>query len=421
MRHKSSLDSMLAIVEGVMPLAASPVTTELFIPINDRTALNPEVSIVVPALNENITIGEFVDWCWEGLEKEGIDGEVIIVDSSSDDTPQIALNRGARVLRTPKKGLGQAYIDSIPYIRSNFIIMGDCDLTYDFRELRHFVKSYRSGGEFVMGSRFLGSIEDGAMPKLHRYFGTPLTTWMLNKIYSCRFSDIHCGMRGLTKSALLKIDLTSAGWEYASEMVLKAARLNLKISEVPVLFYKDRDGRQSHLKRGGFWTPWKAGWINLRVMLVFSPDSFLIMPGLFFTMIGVVISILSLPGYMVMGPFRLSIYSQMLGLVLVVLGYALFQAGILGRIKHGLNQGVDKFILNKLSYDKGMFFSLVLIGSGFLLDLNFFIAYLRNGLIVVSLSTSAIFGLLLLAVGVQTFSFTLLLELERRLTKLISS
>ena len=104
----------------------------------------------------------------------------------------------ARVLRTPKRGLGQAYIDVIPYIRGRYVIMGDCDLTYDFRDLRPFIECFRNGSDFVMGSRFKGSIENGAMPALHRYFGTPLTNWILNRIYHSNYTDIHCGMRGMT-------------------------------------------------------------------------------------------------------------------------------------------------------------------------------------------------------------------------------
>src|SRR6267378_2187065 len=191
-----------------------------------------ELSIVVPSLNEEITVGEFVDWCREGLERAGVTGQILIVDSSTDKTPEIVLAHGGEVLRTPKRGLGRAYIDAISHIRGQWIIMGDADLTYDFRELSPFVKAFRSGAEFVMGSRFRGSIEPGAMPPLHRYFGTPLTTWILNRIYRSRYSDIHCGMRGLTKDALIRIDLTSMGWEYASEMVLKAARIGLRIAEV---------------------------------------------------------------------------------------------------------------------------------------------------------------------------------------------
>jgi glycosyltransferase involved in cell wall biosynthesis len=189
---------------------------ELLIPAGDDPSLVPEVSIVVPALNEEITIGEFVDWCKEGLARAGVAGEILIIDSSSDRTPEIALAHGARVLRTPKRGLGRAYIDAMPYIRGNFIVMGDCDLTYDFRELKSFVDRYREGYEFVMGSRWLGSIEPGAMPPLHQYFGTPVTTWIMNVIYRTRYTDIHCGMRGLTRAAFEKIDLRSQSWEYAS-------------------------------------------------------------------------------------------------------------------------------------------------------------------------------------------------------------
>ena len=150
-------------------IAGTPTRMELLVPSGDQQSESiPEISIVVPALNEQTTIGEFVDWCWAGLKAAGVSGEVIIVDSSTDDTPNIAFDKGARVLRTPKRGLGQAYIDAVPYIHGQFIIMGDCDLTYDFRDLKPFVDSFHNGSEFVMGSRFRGYIEDGAMPLLHR-------------------------------------------------------------------------------------------------------------------------------------------------------------------------------------------------------------------------------------------------------------
>jgi glycosyltransferase involved in cell wall biosynthesis len=369
----------------------------------------------VPALNEQTTIGEFVDWCWTGLEAAGVSGEVIIVDSSIDDTPNIAFAKGARVLRTPKRGLGQAYIDAMPYIRGQFIIMGDCDLTYDFRDLKPFVDCFHNGSEFVMGSRFKGYIEDGAMPPLHRYFGTPLTTWILNRIYRSAYSDIHCGMRGLTKDALLRIGLTSAGWEYASEMVLKASRIGLKVSEVPVSFYKDREGRLSHHRRAGFWSPWQAGWINLKVMLVYSPDSFLIRPGLFSIVVGLVVAGLSSVGSVSIGPVGFNIYMLLLGSAAVILGYSLFQVGILARIWHQLRNGIEQTILEHLSYDKGMFAAGVLMAVGFILDLRFLISYIANHFQILSFSRLAIVGLLMIVLGIQTFSFTLLLELRRLL------
>src|SRR5688572_21694527 len=190
----------------------------LRVPAND--VVDPELSIVIPALNERITIGLFVDWCMEGLRRADVRGEVLIIDSSSDDTPEIALSKGARVLKSPRRGLGRAYIDALAYVRGRYILMGDADCTYDFRNIETFMESFRCGYEYVMGSRFRGYIEPGSMPPLHQYLGTPVTTWLLNFLYASRFSDIHCGMRGITTSALTRMDLQSQSWEYASEMVL---------------------------------------------------------------------------------------------------------------------------------------------------------------------------------------------------------
>ncbi len=159
--------------DGQTAGTAPPSAIEHFFPGNVPRD-NVELSIIVPALNEEITVGEFIDWCKEGLKRAGVNGQVLIVDSSTDDTARIVLEHGGEVLRTPKRGLGRAYIDAIPYIRGKWIVMGDADLTYDFRELTPFVEEFRKGAEFVMGSRFRGSIEKGAMPGLHRYFGTPL-------------------------------------------------------------------------------------------------------------------------------------------------------------------------------------------------------------------------------------------------------
>ncbi len=145
---------------------AAPSDVTLLVPEDD--VADPELSIVIPALNEELTVGDFVDWCKEGLAEAGIAGEVLIVDSSSDATAEIALAHGARVLKTPKRGLGRAYIDALPFIRGRYVLMGDADCTYDFRELEPFVEKFREGYEFVMGSRWRGSIEPGAMPFLHQ-------------------------------------------------------------------------------------------------------------------------------------------------------------------------------------------------------------------------------------------------------------
>jgi glycosyltransferase involved in cell wall biosynthesis len=226
------MSAALARVSGVSPSADPEL--ELLVPVDDVS--DPEFSIVVPALNEELTIPMFLAWCHEGMRKAGVSAEIVIVDSSTDRTAELALAAGARVLKTPKRGLGRAYIDSLPFIRGKYVILGDCDCTYDFRELEPFVKKFRDGAEFIMGSRFSGYIEPGAMPPLHRYLGTPVTTWILNIIFSSRFSDIHCGMRGITRGALERMGLRSHSWEYASEIVLKTVHIKLRTEEVPIRF-----------------------------------------------------------------------------------------------------------------------------------------------------------------------------------------
>lgn len=373
-----------------------------------------ELSIVVPALNEEITVGEFVDWCKEGLRRAGVKGQILIVDSSKDNTAKIALEHGGEVLLTPKRGLGRAYIDAMTYIRGKWIVMGDADLTYDFRELSPFVEEFRKGTEFVMGSRYRGGMEKGAMPGLHRYFGTPLTTWIVNRIYRGHYSDIHCGMRGITRTALEKIDLKSQSWEYASEMVLKSARLGLSTSEVPVKFYKDREGRLSHHKRAGWLSPWLAGWLNLKVMLVYTPDSFLLKPGMALTVLGLLLSLVLARGPITIGHVGFSLYWMLLGVTCTTLGYSCIQIGLLARVMHGLRPGVVDRVRNLLTYDRGMLLSggLLLVGAILLATLVY--RYVKHGLQLESVSHPAILGLLLIILGFQTFCFTLLMEMAQR-------
>jgi glycosyltransferase involved in cell wall biosynthesis len=253
--------------------ANSSNSIELRIPASDIS--DPEVTILIPTLDEELTIAQFIDWCHEGIADAGARAEILIVDSSSDRTAEIAFAKGARVLKTPRRGLGRAYIDAVPHVRGRFVIMGDADCSYDFRRLKPFVEAYRGGAAFVMGSRFKGKIAPGAMPALHRYFGIPLTTIILNLAIGSRFSDIHCGMRGLSRKALLAMDLHSQGWEYASEMLLKSVNLRLPTVEVGIDFLPCPNGRQSHMKRRGALEPWRAGWANVCAILTYragGPD-----------------------------------------------------------------------------------------------------------------------------------------------------
>jgi hypothetical protein len=315
------------VADPVMPIEVTAPT--LFCPRNDEP--QPLLSIVIPALNEEIAIGQFIDWCYAGIAAAGIRAEILIVDSSRDRTAAIALERGARVLKTPKRGLGRAYIDAIPFIRGRYVLMGDADCTYDFRRIDGFVEQFVAGAEFIMGSRFLGTIEEGAMPRLHRYFGTPLTTAILNLMYGTRFTDIHCGMRGLTADALRRMGLASQSWEYASEMVLKSVHMELVTTEVPVAFLKDMAGRVSHHVRAGWFSPWQAGWINLQAMFVYGADFFLALPGTLLLLLGLAVMIPLAGGPVTVGGVTLAINSMFAGLLSATVGLQMILLGGIAR------------------------------------------------------------------------------------------
>lgn len=385
---------------------------QLLVPAND--VAEPELSIVIPALNEELTIGQFVDWCVQGLARAGVKGEVLIIDSSTDATTEIAVAKGARVLRTPKRGLGRAYIDAIPFIRGEYVLMGDADCTYDFRDLEPFVQSFHEGHEFVMGSRFHGYIEPGSMPPLHQYFGTPVTTWLLNFLYASHFSDIHCGMRGITRNALYRMDLHSQSWEYASEMVLKSVRMELRTAEVPVRFLKDQEGRFSHHKRAGWFSPWHAAWINLRAMFIYGADFFLFRPGLVLLVIGLLLTLPMTFGPVRLGPITFSLYWMLLGLTLSVLGLHGFYMGALARVFFDYSGKTTERWLRMYSYTRSVVLSALAFGAGGTLAAPLIYQYLRSGLRlpgdVAPASHMAVTGLLFAVGGAMNFTFTLALH-----------
>lgn len=374
----------------------------------------PEVSIVVPCLNEEVTVGEFVDWCFEGLTSAGVTGEVLIIDSSTDRSPKIAADHGASVVTVPKRGLGRAYIDALPHVRGDIVIMGDCDLTYDFRELEPFITAVRRGHDFVMGTRTKGTIEPGAMPPLHRYFGSPATTMMFNVIYGTRFSDIHCGMRALTREAFAALDLESDGWEYASEMILKAKRLGLRSTEVPVRFWKDRDGRESHLKRGGWKTPWIAGWDSLKVMFLYAPDFFLLIPGLVLMAIGTVLCAALSDGRFYALGIGFDLHWMLFGVVIATVGYGAAQLALLARVFYDFNRAFTARLLNVVTYNRGVAASMLLVVVGAVPNVVLAVHWFSHGLRLSAFQYSSILGLLLIVFGFQTFGFTLLLHMIGR-------
>ncbi|MBV9555666.1 MAG: glycosyltransferase family 2 protein [Pseudolabrys sp.] len=384
----------------------------LLTPASD--AHDPEFSIVVPALNEEITIGKFVDWCNEGISRAGVAAEVLIVDSSTDRTAEIALAHGARVLKVPRRGLGRAYIDAIAHARGRYVIMGDADCTYDFRRLEEFVAKFRAGYEFIMGSRFAGSIEEGAMPALHRYFGTPLTTMILNFVYRTSYSDIQCGMRGLTKDAWQRLGMTAQGWEYAPEMIVKARQIKLRSAEVPIHFYKDQKGRLSHLKRGGWVTPWRAGWHTLKVILTYGAER-VIQP------ISLFLSILGLAGLVALssGPVRvfgvtLTLHTMLLASTFLIIGLVLSGISILSicindRTGNDVSRWAERF-----QFTRSMKISLLLFVAGFAICASFAAKYVASGFIfrddAAWIGHLSVIGLTMIIVSILIAGFSILLQ-----------
>jgi len=376
----------------------------------------PVMTLLVPTLNEERTIGTFMDWCIEGIAKSGLPVETLIADSSTDKTAEIALAKGARVVKMPKRGLGRAYIDAIPFVRGQFIIMGDADCTYDFREIRPFYDAYAAGAEFAMGSRFKGIIDPDAMPKLHRYFGTPLTTFILNFMFASRFSDIHCGMRGISTDALLRMKLRSQGWEYASEMVLKSVHMKLRTTEVPIHFHKDPEGRLSHMKRRGWLEPWRAGWANLKAMFVYGVDFFLGKPGAVLFIAGLLLLLTLIGGPVTLGTVQLSTNFMLLGFGLAILGQSmLFSAG-LAKILFDYSGKVGLKFQRLFSHNRVVSFCLAAIvaaGFGLYPLVHDFLqhGYLPQGIGVPT--HWAIFSIWLLIAAFQTFVFALMVRALR--------
>jgi glycosyltransferase involved in cell wall biosynthesis len=417
-----------AVTAFQIPMSAGASTPagddpELRLLLPEHEVAEPEVSVVIPALNEQLTVGEFVDWCQEGFTKAGVRGEVLIVDSGSDATGEIALARGARVLKSPRRGLGRAYIDALPFIRGAFVIMGDADCTYDFRELGAFVAKFRDGYEYIMGSRFRGYIEDGSMPALHRYLGTPVTTWILNRLYSSSFSDIHCGMRGITRDALMRLRLESQSWEYASEMVLKSVHLKLRTAEVPVRFLKDREGRLSHHKRSGWFSPWQAAWINLKAMFIYGADFFVLKPGVLALIAGLLLVLPLSSGPVRVGPVLFSLHWMLAGVTLTLLGLQGVYLGWVARLFYDFTGQERRRLLAWFPYTRTVLISVGIGLVGLVMTSPLVLTYLRNGLTlppdIVPATHLAVTGLVFVMAAFLTFVFVLLVHAASRLSTLV--
>lgn len=282
---------------------------------NIVTKDKPEISIVIPCLNEVRTIAICVQKAQKAFDLIRLSGEVIVADNGSHDgSIESAELAGARVIKVAASGYGSAIQGGVAQCQGEFIIMGDADDSYNFLEIKPFIDSWRDGAEFVMGNRFIGGIDKDAMPFLHRYLGNPVLSFIGRLFFQNHFGDFHCGMRGFTREAFDKMKLTTAGMEFASEMVVKASLLNLPSSEVPVHLYKDGRGRPPHLNT------WTDGWRHLRFLLLFSPRWLFFYPGLTFVFLGLLFSSLLLRSVIPFQSIRLDVSTLLYSNGLVLIG-----------------------------------------------------------------------------------------------------
>lgn len=281
--------------------------------VNDLTEI--EVSVVMPCLNEARTVGRCVAKAVHALEQLGVRGEVIVADNgSTDGSQEIARSTGARVVSVARRGYGSALQAGIAAARGRYVIMGDADDSYDFSRLELFIERLRAGDDLVMGNRFRGGILPGAMPWLHRYVGNPVLTGILNLFFRTPIGDAHCGLRAFRKDAYAHLNLTSPGMEFASEMVVRAALQQQRISEVPTVLHKDGRDRRPHLRS------FRDGWRHLRLLLLMCPLWLYLIPAGLLMASGAGTMVWLTPGPRTIGRVGLDVHTMLLGALCVLLG-----------------------------------------------------------------------------------------------------
>lgn len=286
-----------------------------------------ELTILMPCLNEAETLAVCIGKAKAFLDKAGISGEVLIADNGSTDGSQaIAAQGGARVVPVAQKGYGAALLGGIAAAKGRFVIMGDADDSYDFGALDAFVARLRDGADLVMGNRFQGGIEAGAMPPLHRYLGNPVLSFVGRLFFRIKTGDFHCGLRGFNADSIRKLDLQTTGMEFASEMVVRGALAGLRIEEVPTTLKPDGRSRPPHLRT------WRDGWRHLKFLLIYNPRWMFFIPGTVLAGLGLLFAAL-----LVFGPLRvidnlsLDLNTFVAACFMVVTGVQLITFGAISR------------------------------------------------------------------------------------------
>jgi glycosyltransferase involved in cell wall biosynthesis len=277
-----------------------------------------ELSVVMPCLNERETVSICVRKAMAALKEAAIAGEVIVADNgSTDGSVEAAQAEGAKVVNIAEKGYGSALKGGILAARGQYVLMADSDDSYDFSHAPRFLKQLRLGSDLVMGNRFQGGISDQAMPFLHRYLGNPVLSGIGRLFFGSPCGDFHCGMRGFRRDSFLQMDIRSTGMEFASEMVVKATLLRMKVSEVPTTLNPDGRNRPPHLRT------WRDGWRHLRFLLMYSPRWLFLYPGIAMMLLGLVGCVLLLPGRRVFHGIGFDVHTLLYAFVSVLLGFQL--------------------------------------------------------------------------------------------------
>ncbi len=358
----------------------------------------PEISVVIPCLNEEDAVGNVVDQAREGIRRSGRPGEVIVVDNASTDrSADVAAEHGAIVVREERPGYGSAYLAGLAHARGDFIVMGDADETYPLQELAPFVDRLAAGDDLVMGSRFEGTIHGEAMPWLNRHVGNPILTGLLNVLFGVKISDAHCGMRAVRRDALETLDLHSTGMEFASEMVFKAFRRKLRVSEIPIDYYP-RVG-ESKLNRFG------DAWRHVKFMLLYSPSWLYFVPGLVLLLLGAIGAIALATGPVTLLGRTWQIHTLFACIAAVLLGTQIVQLGIFARAFAASHLGeTDRLVgwaKRRLSVEHGLVAGALLLLAGFVIVTVIFVAWALGGFGALGHEYTTAIGFTLVAVGTQ--------------------
>jgi glycosyltransferase involved in cell wall biosynthesis len=351
-------------------IMGSPMKTTLAsedaLPDSAGAAQPMDVSVVIPCLNEANSLAHCVDKATEAFRMVGLSGEVIVADNGSTDASvQIAEEHGARVLRVTERGYGAALRAGIAAAGGPFIIMGDADDSYDFADVPRFVEKLREGYDVVMGNRFRGEIKPGAMPLLHKYFGNPGLTAILNTLFHVGIGDSYCGMRGFTRALYDRLDVRSSGMEFALEMIIKSAQIGARITEIPIILWPDKRGRAPHLRS------FRDGWRSLRFMLLYAPNWLFLLPGVSLIAAGLAIVLWLLPGPRAITPrITLDIHTMIFGVIFTLMGAQILSIGAFAKVfsySERFDRGTVslKRVLRRVTLESGLLLGGLLFVAGF--------------------------------------------------------